>query len=113
MRGARKEPKTGKVCDMGITIRPSDLYYKYPKDVANRDKPKFTGKPDAEPFNRDDLYEVIPLLEAVMDALGTDDAAVLHRLEDIMIRELPRFITRRDEVFDCLVGAMRELLGEG
>jgi len=94
---------------MGITIKPSDLQFKYPRDTVNRDKPKFSGKPDAEPFNRDDLYEVIPMLEAVMDALGSDDGRVLHILEEIL-NEMPRFINKREEVFDCLVDAMRDRL---
>ena len=52
---------------MGICISPSDLKYKYPKAVETRFLPKFQGKDDAEPFNRDDLYDIIPVLEAVMD----------------------------------------------
>lgn len=96
---------------MGIALKPSDLYYKYPKDTANRDRPKFKGKPDPEPFNRDDLYEVLPMLEAVMDELGSDDGRVLNMLEDILNQELPRFIVTREQVFDCLAEAARERLG--
>ncbi len=96
---------------MGITIKPSDLQYKYPRDIARRDLPKFAGKPDPTPFNRDDLYEVLPMFTAVMDALGTDDGRVLHLIEDILNRDLPRFISTREEVFDCLVETARERLG--
>ncbi|WP_298268434.1 hypothetical protein [Geobacter sp.] len=96
---------------MGIAIKASDLYYKYPKDVKNRHRPKFSGKPDPEPFNRDDLYEVIPMLEAVMDALGTTDGRVLHLAEEVMLMEMPRFINTREQVFDCLVETVRERLG--
>ena len=95
---------------MNIEIKPSDLYYKYARKKATRDVAKFTGKPDAHPFDRDDLYEVIPMLEAVMDALGSTDGRVLHRVEEIMIHELPTFIGTREEVFDCLVAVMREQL---
>jgi len=96
---------------MGITIKASDLYYKYPKDTINRHVPKFSGKPDKHPFNRDDLYEVLPMLGAVMDALGSDEQRTLQMAEEIMIRELPRFIESREEVFDFLVGCTGELLG--
>lgn len=96
---------------MGITLKPSDLYYKYPKDVVNRDRPKFRGKPDPELFNRDDLYEVLPMLSAVMDELGSNEGRVLNMLEDILNLELPRFIATREEVFDCLVETARERLG--
>ncbi len=95
---------------MGIRIKPSDLQYKYPRDTARRDLPKFAGKPDPAPFNRDDLYEVLPMLAAVMDALGTDNGRVLHLLEDILNREMPRCISTREEVFDCLVATARERL---
>ena len=96
---------------MGIAIKPSDLKFKYPKDIQNRDKPKFSGKPDPAPFNRDDLYEVLPMLEAVMDALDTDEGRILHLIEDILNTDLPRCINSREEVFDCLVGVARERLG--
>jgi len=98
---------------MGIVIKPSDLKFKYPRAIENRDKPKFSGKPDPAPFNRDDLYEVLPMLEAVMDALGTDEGRILHLLEDILNNDLPRCINSREEVFDCLVGVARERLSWG
>ena len=96
---------------MGIRIKASDLYYKYPKDTVNRDLPKFAGKPDPLPFNRDDLYEVLPMLGRVMDELGRDDQRTLHQVEELMVRDLPRFLVRRDEVFDFLVGCSRDVLG--
>jgi len=96
---------------MGIVIKPSDLKYKYLKDIARRDLPKFAGKPDPAAFNREDLYEVLPMFAAVMDTLGTDDGRVLHLLEDILNMDMPRFIATREEVFDCLVETARERLG--
>ena len=96
---------------MGITVKASDLYYKYPKDTVNRHAPKFSGKPDNRPFNRDDLYEVLPMLGAVMDSLGSDEQRILHIAEEIMIREMPRFIESREAVFDFLLGCTSERLG--
>lgn len=64
---------------MGLAIKPSDRQYRYPRKKDTRELPKFTGLPDPNPFDRDDLYEVIPMFEAVMDELGNDDGAVLHR----------------------------------
>ncbi len=95
---------------MGIQIKPSDLQYRYPRRKETRALPKFSGKPDPHPFDRDDLYEVIPMFEAVMDDLGTVDGKVLHRMEVVLNNEVPRFIATREEVFDCLVEVMRELL---
>lgn len=97
---------------MGLTIKPSDLKYKYPKSVTTRHDPKFQGKNDQADFNRDDLYDIIPLLEAVMDELGRDDARTLHVLEDIMNTQMPRFFKSRGEVFDFLTGSMEQVLAE-
>lgn len=94
---------------MAIVIKASDLKFKYPRDTINRYQPKFGGLPDPAPFNRDDLYEILPLLGAVMDELGSNDGAVLHILEDLL-NEMPRFIATREEVFDYLQGSARECL---
>lgn len=94
---------------MGISLRPSDLKFKYPKDIANRNEPKFCGIPDRAPFNRDDLYDVIPMMEAVMDTLESVDGNVLDMLEDIL-NEMPGFITTREEVYTYLVEIAKERL---
>ncbi|GFE61543.1 hypothetical protein [Geobacter sp. AOG2] len=94
---------------MGITVKASDLKYKYPKDIQNREIPKFSGIPDPTPFNRDDLYDILPMMEAVMDALESSDGRVLHLLEDIL-NEMPRFFVTREEVYACLLETARERL---
>lgn len=93
---------------MMIEVKPSDLFYKYPRKKEFREHPKFSGKPDPTPFDRDDQYEVIPMLQAVMDNIGTTDGAVLEKLEEIMIQQMPGFIYTREEVFDFLVAVVRE-----
>jgi hypothetical protein len=93
---------------MGLLIEPSDLKYRYREDIAGRDLPRFTGKPDPALFNRDDLYEVLAMLEAVMEELDTYDVKTLHLLEDILNMNLPKCISTREEVFDCLLEAARE-----
>jgi len=98
---------------MGLSIKPSDLKYKYPKSVATRHDPKFQGKDDPADFNRDDLYDIIPMLEAVMNELGRDDALTLHVLEDLINLNMPRFIASRGEVYDFLIGSMEQVLEEG
>lgn len=96
---------------MGITIKASDLYYRYPKETTTRHLGKFRGKPDTAKFNRDDLYEVLPMLGAVMDELGSAEQRTLQIAEEIMIRDLPRFVESREDVFDFLVGCTNEKLG--
>jgi hypothetical protein len=95
---------------MGLSINASDLKYKYPKAVQTRFDEKFLGKDDPAPFNRDDVYDIIPMLEAVMDDLERDDARVLHCIEDLMNQQLPRSMVSRGEVFRFLSGTTRDLL---
>ena len=92
---------------MPILIKASDLKFKFPRDVANRDKTKIAGLPDAAPFNRHDLYEILPMLTAVLNELENDDGEVLHLVEDVL-NEMPSFIITRGEVFDYLQGSARE-----
>jgi hypothetical protein len=94
---------------MSIIVKASDLKFKYPRDIHNRDQPKFAGLPDPEPFNRDDLYEILPMMSAVMDGLGSADGEVLNLLEDLL-NQMPRFISTREEVYDYLQGSARECL---
>ena len=94
---------------MSIIVKASDLKFRYPRDVANRDLPKFVGLPDPAPFNRHDLYEILPLLSAVMNELGSGDGEVLHLIEDVL-NVMPGFITTRGDVFDYLRGSVLECL---
>jgi hypothetical protein len=94
---------------MSIIVKASDLKFRYPRVVANRSDPKFAGLPDPTPFNRHDLYEILPVLTAVMNELESDDGEVLHLVEDVL-NEMPSFITTRGEVFDYLRGSARECL---
>jgi hypothetical protein len=98
---------------MGLMVKASDLYYRYSKDTVNRYQPKFSGKPDGSLFNRDDLYEVLPMYGAVMDALDSREQHVLHQVEELMLLNMPSFIETREQVFDFLVSCMGEQLGQG
>ena len=94
---------------MPIIVKSSDFKFKYPRDIANRNKPKFAGLPDTAPFNRHDLYEILPMMTAVMNELESTDGEVLNLLEDVL-NQMPGFITTRGEVFDYLQGSARECL---
>jgi hypothetical protein len=93
-----------------IQVKASDLYYKYSKDTVNRHAPKFRGKPDSAAFNRDDIYDVLPMMSAVLNALERDDQQTLHQIEELMVHSMPWFICSREEVFDFLVNCMSEML---
>ena len=97
---------------MGLSIKPSDLYYRYPRKKENRDIAKFSGKPDSNHFDRYDLYEVIPMYEAVMDALDSCDKDVLQKMEEVLNDEVPAFIASREDIYDCLLMVMQGVLGQ-
>jgi len=90
-----------------VVVKAIDLKFKYRKYTETRDEPKFNGLPDPAPFNRDDLYDVLPMMSAAMNALESDDGELLNRLEDFL-NTMPRFISSRGEVCDYLVGSARE-----
>ncbi len=94
-----------------LIVKASDLKFKYRKYVNQRDEPKFSGLPDPTPFNRDDVYEILPMMGAVMEQLQSDDGRVLHLLEDLL-NEMPRFLTSREEVYGYLVGCASDLLAD-
>ena len=94
---------------MPIIVKASDFKFKYPRDIPNRNEPKFAGLPDPAPFNRHDLYEILPMMTAVMNELESEDGEVLNLLEDIL-NQMPSFIATRGEVFDYLQGSARECL---
>ena len=94
-----------------IIIKPSDLYYRYKRKKEIRAEAKFTGKPDKTIFDRDDMYDVIAMLEVVMNSLGSQDADVLEKIEGMMVKEMPDWIETREDVFDCLYQTMNNLLG--
>lgn len=94
---------------MPLIIKASDLKFRYPRDISNRDQPKFSGVPDSTPFNRDDLFDVLPMLSKTMNALETNDGKILDMLEDIL-NQMPAFIKTREEVYDYLLGTVRECL---
>lgn len=108
MAAAAADIKT-RGASMSIILKVSDLKFRYPRDVANREEPKFSGLPDSTPFNRHDLYEILPILTAVMNELGSVDGETLHLVEDVL-NVMPSFITTRGEVFDYLQGSARECL---
>lgn len=92
---------------MGVHIKPSDLFYRYPKNHENKGSEKFSGPPDPAPFDKDDLYEVIPVLEKVMDTLETDDGRILRELEEVMVRWMPADLNR-EQAFHMLVDALKD-----
>jgi len=87
---------------MAVTIKASDLYYLY----------KRHHQPDADRtrFNRDCIEDVLPMLTRVMNDVGRDDGEALHFIEELMLLQMPQFISSHDEVYAFLVHGLRDAL---
>lgn len=95
---------------MELMIKPSDLKFKYRRDVLHRNEAKYLGGDDPAPFNRDDLYDILAMLTAVMNALQSDNGRLLHLLEETL-NDMPRCVVTRGEVFAYLRGTAEEVIG--
>ena len=93
---------------MQLHINPSDLYYRYKHKKETMHEEKFSGLPDPHPFDRDDLYEVLPMLSHVMGAIGSDDGLILEKIEEIMLFQMPGFIHTREEVYNFLISTIKQ-----
>ncbi len=58
------------------------------------------SKLDPRPFDRYDLYEVVPMFEAVIDALGSNDGEVLQKMEEVLNNEVPAFVSSQVGLFE-------------
>jgi len=96
---------------MGIKIKPSDLYFRYPRKREGGLPTVTNFAIDKNYFDRDNLDEVIPMFEAVMDALATQDGAILQMAEEVLNEKIPRFIDTREDVYHCLIETLESILG--
>lgn len=94
-----------------IRIAPGDLRFKYKRNKIDP-ATKFTGPPDNRPFDRNDLSEVLPMMEVLMTALQTDDGRVLLKMEEVLNGDLPQSIDTRELVYNVLLDCMQDMLGK-
>ncbi|MGM0416043.1 MAG: hypothetical protein ACQEQK_03740, partial [Thermodesulfobacteriota bacterium] len=83
-------------------------FYRYKHKKESMHEEKFSGLPDPHPFDRDDLYEVIPMLTSVMSAIECNDGLILEKVEEIMLFQMPPFIDTREEVYTFLLSTIKQ-----
>jgi hypothetical protein len=93
---------------MQIHINPSHLFYRYKHKKESMHEEKFSGLPDPHPFDRDDLYEILPMLTSVMAAIECNDGLILEKAEEIMLFQMPTFIDTREEVYNFLLSTIKQ-----
>lgn len=86
-----------------MKIKASFLKYAYTKVTAAGDKPPFTGLPDGKLFHRKEVYEILPMLQKVVDELDLRKKSDVHELEDLIHLKLPVDIRTRGEVYCWLI----------
>lgn len=79
------------------------LKYKdeYSWTATGGDDPEITGKPDAPRFSRAEGYEVLPMIQNIVDELSISSPKLVHTIED-KIKKLPSDMQSRDMVFEEL-----------
>ncbi len=93
---------------MAVKLNSSNLKYVYSKYAVNGDSPKFSGKPDILKFNRHEEYEMLPMIEKVMNDLNFSEAGDVHIIEDLIHTKMPSGTTSREEVYDWLINELKK-----
>ena len=87
---------------MAIRVKRNMLQYEYSWQATDGSDP-MKVKIDARILNRNEGYEVIPIIQKVIDHFGYSDEADVLKIEALIKEELPGNIRGRDRVFDWLV----------
>ncbi len=83
------------------------LQFKYSWEAVEGDNPRIIGAPDSSRFSREEGYEVLSMIQSVVDELSLTKKRDVHALEDIIKNFLHGSIQRKDRVFSMLVSSMK------
>lgn len=90
---------------MAIQVTKDMLQQTYSWKAAGGDDPNAI-RVDARLFNRHEGYEVVPMIQKVVNHFGFDSQAEVQRIETLIGGELPGNVRGRKKVFDWLVGRL-------
>ena len=86
-----------------MSFTKSDLAYDvYSWTVLPGDDPKITGKPDSTLFSRYEGYEVLYMINKVLDHRGLTSATSGRKAESIIQERLPSTTRSQKKVFDFI-----------
>lgn len=87
-----------------MRITKSDLLLKHYSETAfGGDNPKITGKPDSTLFNRNEVYEVVYMINKVLGFINGANLAKAYQLEKLIDEKLPSNTRSQEKVFNWLV----------
>lgn len=87
---------------MAIKVQRSMLQQKYSWESLSGDGPR-DQKKDAVMFNRREGYEVVPMIQKVVDHFDFQAESDVNKVEDAITNELPGNVRSRENVFNWLV----------
>ncbi len=97
---------------MAIKVTRSMLQHKYSWKAVGGDDPKAI-KIDAYLLNRHEGYEVVPMIQKVVNHFDYGSESDVQKVEEIIGSELPGNVRGRENVYDWLVDRLGEGGGEG
>jgi hypothetical protein len=87
---------------MAITVRKDMLLGTYSWEAVGGDDPQAI-RIDATLFNRREGYEIIPMIQKVVNHFGFETEADVQRVEDLINSELPVNIRGKKNVLNWLI----------
>lgn len=85
-------------------FKKSDMQYThYSWTAYGNDDPKVKGKPDSTMFNRKEGYEVIYMINKVLDSKGLTSVASGQKAETKIKDKLPGNVRSQENVFNWLL----------
>ncbi len=96
----KKKLTTDQLIPDKFKVKASMLKGKYEKTAVGNDDPDKRHH-DKKLFNRRQEYEIIDMIQKIVDQLRVSDKAV-NRIEDLIKNFLPAEKRRRDDVFEWL-----------
>lgn len=87
---------------MPIEVRRNMLQRKYSWEAVGGDDPRAI-RISATLFNRHEGYEVIPMIQKVMNHFDYGDEADVRRVEDVIADELPGNVRGQKTVLEWLI----------
>lgn len=80
----------------------------YSRGALPGDNPLLIGNPDRALFNRNERYEVLSMIQGVVDALGITSENDVYRLEQLIKEDLPSNIRGRERVREWLIDQLQK-----
>jgi len=92
---------------MPVKILPPNLKYNYLNTGEGNVIGMSTGEPDKIWFNRHFEYDMIPMIENVMNDLELRTVVDVHKIEDLIHTKLPAPVMKRERVYEWLISQLK------